>query len=56
MAGVGSTVEADATSIGRKDRTIKRRGHGHKNAVLSPIDVVAVRFVLSMSRDRAQAI
>jgi hypothetical protein len=38
MAGVGSTVEADATSIDRKDGTIKRRGHGHKSAVLSLID------------------
>jgi hypothetical protein len=35
---VGSTVEADATSIGCKEGTIKRRGHGHKNAVLSLID------------------
>jgi hypothetical protein len=38
MAGVGSTVEADEILIGRKDGTIKRRGHGHKNAVLSLID------------------
>jgi hypothetical protein len=34
----GSIVEADETFIGRKDDTIKRRGHGHKNAVLSPVD------------------
>jgi transposase-like protein len=38
MGGVGMTVEADETFIGRKDGTIKRRGHGHKNAVLSLID------------------
>jgi hypothetical protein len=35
MGGVGGTVEADETFIGRKDGSIKRRGHGHKNAVLS---------------------
>jgi hypothetical protein len=35
MGGPGSTVEADETFIGRKDGSIKRRGHGHKNAVLS---------------------
>jgi transposase-like protein len=28
----------DETFIGRKDGTIKRRGHGHKNAVLSLVD------------------
>jgi len=38
MGGAGSTVEADETFIGRKDETIKRRGHGHKNAVLSLVD------------------
>jgi transposase-like protein len=38
MGGIGSTVEADETFIGRKDGTIKRRGHGHKNAVLSLVD------------------
>ncbi len=38
MGGAGSTVEADETFIGRKDGTIKRRGHGHKNAVLSLVD------------------
>ena len=37
MGGPGSIVAADETSIGSKD-TIKRRGHGHKNAVLSLID------------------
>src|SRR6202022_2893973 len=31
-------VEADETFIGRKDGSIKRRGHGHKNAVLSLVD------------------
>jgi transposase-like protein len=38
MGGAGSAVEADETFIGRKDGTIKRRGHGHKNAVLSLVD------------------
>jgi transposase-like protein len=38
MGGVGSTVEADETFIGRKDGTVKRRGHGHKNAVLSLVE------------------
>jgi transposase-like protein len=38
MGGIGSTVEADETFIDRKDGTIKRRGHGHKNAVLSLVD------------------
>jgi transposase-like protein len=37
MGGAGSVVEADETFIGRKE-TIKRRGHGHKNAVLSLVD------------------
>jgi transposase-like protein len=35
MGGAGGTVEADETFIGRKEGSIKRRGHGHKNAVLS---------------------
>ncbi|HEY4847099.1 MAG TPA: IS1595 family transposase [Methylocella sp.] len=38
MGGVGGVVEADETFIGRKDGTIRRRGHGHKNAVLSLVD------------------
>jgi len=38
MGGVGGVVESDETFIGRKDGTIKRRGHGHKNAVLSLVD------------------
>jgi transposase-like protein len=38
MGGVGGIVESDETFIGRKDGTIKRRGHGHKNAVLSLVD------------------
>jgi transposase-like protein len=38
MGGDGSTVEADETFIGRKDGSTKRRGHGHKNAVLSLAD------------------
>ncbi|MGH6858112.1 MAG: IS1595 family transposase [Methylocella sp.] len=38
MGGAGRTVEADETFIGRKDGSVKRRGHGHKNAVLSLVD------------------
>jgi transposase-like protein len=38
MGGSGGTVEADETFIGRKEGSIKRRGHGHKNAVLSLVD------------------
>ena len=38
MGGVGGIVEADETFIGRKEGSIKRRGHGHKNAVLSLVD------------------
>jgi transposase-like protein len=38
MGGVGRIVEADETFIGRKDGAITRRGHGHKNAVLSLVD------------------
>ncbi|MGH6852005.1 MAG: IS1595 family transposase [Methylocella sp.] len=38
MGGSGSTVEADETFIGRKDGSLKRRGHGRKNAVLSLVD------------------
>src|ERR1700730_354436 len=38
MGGTGGTVEAHETFIGRKDGSIKRRGHGHKNAVLSLVD------------------
>lgn len=38
MGGIGGIVEADETFIGRKEGSIKRRGHGHKNAVLSLID------------------
>jgi len=38
MGGAGSIVEADETFIGRKEDSIKRRGHGHKNAVLSLVD------------------
>jgi len=34
----GGIVEADETFIGRKDGSIKRRGHGHKNAVLSLVE------------------
>ncbi len=38
MGGVGGIVEADEVFIGRKEGSIKRRGHGHKNAVLSLVD------------------
>jgi transposase-like protein len=38
MGGTGGTVEADETFIGRKEGTIRRRGHGHKNAILSLVD------------------
>jgi transposase-like protein len=38
LGGSGGAVEADETFIGRKEGSIKRRGHGHKNAVLSLVD------------------
>jgi transposase-like protein len=38
LGGSGGIVEADETFIGRKEDSIKRRGHGHKNAVLSLVD------------------
>lgn len=38
MGGAGGVVEADETFIGRKEGSTKRRGHGHKNAVLSLVD------------------
>ncbi len=38
MGGEGSIVESDETFIGRKEGSMKRRGHGHKNAVLSLVD------------------
>ena len=38
LGGAGGIVEADEMFIGRKDGTIKRRGHGHKNAVLSLVN------------------
>jgi transposase-like protein len=38
MGGAGGIVEADETFIGRKEGSIKRRGHGHKNTVLSLVD------------------
>jgi len=38
MGGSGGVVEADETFIGRKEGSFKRRGHGHKNAVLSLVD------------------
>jgi transposase-like protein len=38
LGGAGGIVEADETFIGRKEGSIKRRGHGHKNAVLSLVD------------------
>jgi transposase-like protein len=38
MGGISGVVEADETFIGRKEGSVKRRGHGHKNAVLSLVD------------------
>jgi transposase-like protein len=38
MGGPGGIVESDETFIGRKEGSVKRRGHGHKNAVLSLVD------------------
>jgi transposase-like protein len=38
MGGEGEIVEADETFIGKKEGTPKRRGHGHKNAVLSLVE------------------
>jgi ISXO2-like transposase domain len=38
LGGEDSIVEADETFIGRWEGSIKRRGHGHKNAVLSLVD------------------
>jgi transposase-like protein len=38
MGGIAGIVEADETFIGRKEGSIKRRGHGHKNTVLSLVD------------------
>jgi transposase-like protein len=38
MGGLGGVVEVDETFIGRKEGSIKRRGHGHKNTVLSLVD------------------
>jgi hypothetical protein len=38
MGGAGNIVEADETFVGRKEGSFKRRGHGHKNAVLSLVD------------------
>jgi hypothetical protein len=38
FGGGGGTVEVDETFIGRREGSIRRRGHGHKNAVLSLVD------------------
>lgn len=38
MGGIGCVVEADETFTGRKEGSVKRRGHGHKNAILSLVD------------------
>jgi transposase-like protein len=38
MGGGGGIVEVDETFIGRKEGSTKRRGHGHKNTVLSLVD------------------
>jgi transposase-like protein len=38
MGGEGKYIEADETYIGRKPGTNKRRGYGHKNAVVSLVE------------------
>jgi transposase-like protein len=38
MGGPGSIVEVDETFIGKKPGAPKKRGYGHKNAVLSLVD------------------
>lgn len=38
MGGNGGAVEVDETFIGQKPGTVKKRGYGHKNAVLSLVD------------------
>jgi transposase-like protein len=38
MGGLGATVEADETFIGRKEGTVKRRGYAHKRPVLSLVE------------------
>jgi transposase-like protein len=39
LGSLGGTVEADETFIGRKPGTKVRRGHGHKEAVFSLVNV-----------------
>jgi transposase-like protein len=53
MGGAGSTVEADETFNGRKEGSVKRRGHGHN--FLSLIVTVG-KFDLSMSMAQAPPI
>jgi transposase-like protein len=38
FGGGGGIVEVDETFIGRREGSVRRRGHGHKNAVLSLVD------------------
>jgi transposase-like protein len=38
LLGGGGVVEADETFIGRKPGSVKRRGHGHKEAVFSLVE------------------
>ena len=38
MGGPGGVVEVDETFIGQKPGAVKKRGYGHKNAVLSLVD------------------
>jgi len=38
MGGAGSIVEIDETYIGKKEGAVKKRGTGHKNAVLTLIE------------------
>jgi transposase-like protein len=38
MGGPGGVVEVDETFVGHKPGAVKKRGYGHKNAVLSLVD------------------
>jgi transposase-like protein len=38
LLGGGGVVEADETYVGRKPGSVKRRGHGHKEAVFSLVE------------------
>ena len=56
MGGLGGIVEADKTFIGRKEGSIKRRGHGHKNAILSLVTARASKCAPSISMAQAPPI